>query len=477
MSKREHSGQVPQPYKDGSRQSVDGAYPFSDDDESEEYESEEDEIFQQSEDSDMDDAHTDIPGTKKVWLPGTQLAKDEVLEADQSAYEILHSIDVKWPCLTFDSVWDSLGEERRSYPATCYIVTGTQADQANHNEIQVIKCINLVKTQIDDSSSISSAESLDQGPVLTYRSIPVKGGINRIRATQQRHQPHLVAAMSDTNAIFIFDIDSHLHSLDVEVGSGTLSRDPQHNRPAHVVNMHRSEGFAVDWSPILYGHLITGDNSGLICLTHMSGNRAFVTDSQPFTGHTGSVEDLQWSPAEKTVFASCSSDGTIKVWDTRSKKRLAAISFKASSTDINVISWNHKINYLLASGAEDGRICVWDLRTLSARVPGEDVAPVASFDWHKGAITSLQWHPADESVLVASGADDQVTIWDLSVELDPEEQAAKQAEGLADVPSQLMFVHMGQKDIKEARWLPQLSGVIVTTAASGFNLFKSAHQA
>lgn len=50
-------------------------------------------------------------------------------------------------------------------------------------------------------------------------------------------------------------------------------------------------------------------------------------------------EFVQWSPTEPHVFASCSVDGNIAIWDVRSGKSPAA-SFKAHNADVNVISWN-----------------------------------------------------------------------------------------------------------------------------------------
>jgi ribosome assembly protein RRB1 len=103
-----------------------------------------------------------------------------------------------------------------------------------------------------------------------------------------------------------------------------------------------------------------------------------------------------------------------------------------------------------------------------------DPSPVASFNWHKAPITSIEWHPTEDSIFVASGADDQVTMWDLAVEQDDDETGMGETfPGEAQVPPQLLFVHQGQKDIKEVHWHPQIPGTVISTALDGFNIFKT----
>lgn len=120
---------------------------------------------------------------------------------------------------------------------------------------------------------------------------------------------------------------------------------------------------------------------------------------------------------------------------------------------------------MLVSGGDDGTFRVWDLRNFKS---GQ---PAAQFKWHTDAITSVQWHPTDQSVIAVAGADNQITLWDLSVEDDTE--AADEEGERPDVPPQLLFIHQGQEDIKEVHWHKQMPGVLLSTAHSGFNIFKT----
>ena len=108
----------------------------------------------------------------------------------------------------------------------------------------------------------------------------------------------------------------------------------------------------------------------------VKNSKLLLTAELTVQGHTSSVEELQWSPTEETVFASCSSDKTIKIWDTRTRNQ-AMLSVEAHQSDVNVMSWNADTTYMLASGGDDGALKAWDLRKFQS---GD---PVANFLHHK----------------------------------------------------------------------------------------------
>jgi ribosome assembly protein RRB1 len=152
----------------------------------------------------------------------------------------------------------------------------------------------------------------------------------------------------------------------------------------------------------------------------------------------------------------------VKFWDTR-RGHSPVASIAASATDVNVLSWNARRAFLVASGADDGAFVVWDIRKLVDS--GEAVAQF-QFQWHRGPITSIEWNPHEASGLAVASEDDTVSIWDFS--LKPEQT---QVDG-QDIPAQLMFVHQGQQGVKEAHFHRQIPGLLLSTAETGFNVFK-----
>ncbi|KAF7290496.1 Glutamate-rich WD repeat-containing protein [Mycena kentingensis (nom. inval.)] len=417
------------------------------------------------------------PASSNVFIPGKhKLEAGEEMEPDDSVYLMRHTLLVDWSCLSFDVLRDNLGDERQRYPATAYLVTGTQAASEKHNEVLVLKTSSLGRTQKEgddsDSDNDDDDDEVDEDPIVESRSIPHTGGVNRMRAqplppsTQLPpvSQPYHVASWADTGKVHVWDVRPFIEALDVP---GYTLDKRRVQTPVYTVNNHgRTEGFAMDWAATGSSlRLVTGDNDSKIYLTSSSPS-GFSTNAQAFTSHTSSVEDLQWSPEEMTVFASCSADSTVKIWDIRMKNRKSAASIDAAhESDVNVISWNKSQQYLLLSGGDDGGLKIWDLRNIKARG-----APPVSFDWHKAPITSVEWHPTDNTAFAASGEDNQVSLWDISVEPDDDEMG-----GIGEspeFPAQLLFSHY-QRDTKEVHWHPQIPGTVISTAFEGFDIFKT----
>ncbi|CDK28688.1 unnamed protein product [Kuraishia capsulata CBS 1993] len=412
-----------------------------------------------------------------LYLPhkSRPLGPDEMLEPDPTVYEMLHRMNLPWPCMTLDVLPDTLGAERRSWPHSVYLATATQAKRSKDNELIIMKLSSLAKTLVkddqDDDDDEEEDDDVDYDPILESETIALKDTTNRLRVSPFAAETgeYLTATMSENGDVNIFDISPQFKAFD---SPGYMIPKPN-KRAIHTIRNHGNvEGYGLDWSPLVQtGALLSGDMSGRVYHTQRTTSK-WVTEKFEYQASQASIEDIQWSRNEKTVFATGGTDGYIRIWDIRSKKHKPAINCKASTTDVNVLSWCNKIDYLIASGHDDGSWGVWDLRQFKPN--SETYSPVVSFDFHKSAITSIEFNPLDESIVAVSSEDNTVTLWDLAVEADDEEieQQRQETKELEDIPAQLMFVHW-QKDVKDVRWHKQIPGTLCSVGTDGLNVWKT----
>lgn len=461
------------------------------------------------------------------------------IDFDTSAYVIYNRLEMTYPCLSFDIVKDDHAQDVNKFPLSLHMIAGAQTPpHVENNYIYVMKVDGIkalkqenedAKDEDEDDADESNEETdTDSVPNLTSVRVVHKGCVNRLRVNKISGKT-LTASWSDKGKVHIYDLTTSVQAVADQRSIKTYTAQNVDPKPKFTFGGHLTEGYALDWSRTRTGSLATGDCKKNI---HIWTMRAadWNVDQMPLIGHENSVEDVKWSPDDSDILASCSVDKSLRIWDLREQasSRCVIKVLDGHKLDVNVIDWNAKCKNLIVSGGDDGFVKVWDLRQLKKRSDAsEESSPVAQFDYHKKPITSIQWNPHDDTVLAVSSEDDRLTLWDLAVEKDDEQDQAdvmdvdkkdesKSEDGSSDessdeedddemddeekedeceegededkneddgveygdldfkkIPEQMLFLHQGQAEIKELHWHPQLNGLLLSTALNGINIFKT----
>ena len=427
-----------------------------------------------------------------------KLKEGEVLDFDNDAYEMLHRCKVEWPCLSVDfllkenSSISSLKDfylpnnqrkmTKDKYPYSTYIISGSQTDEKD-GYFYFMKWYNMRKTKYDDDydKGEENEEEEDEDKINTYmkyEKIKVNGNINRVKSMKNSS---ICALWNDSPSVDIIDCEELFNNIElqdeirVENDEDDIDNRKNKNKKKKKDIKYKKifkkslpqklEGFALDWNNINPFILAVGGYDKKISIYKPKDENIsdIIMSGDYLIGHSDSVEDIQWSPNEENVLASCGIDKSIRFWDVRQdSKNPPKIIKEAHSSDVNVISWNSIRNHLFASGGDDNTFKVWDLRFLND-------PPITEIKWHTGPINSIMWDPFDESQLAVCSEDNRLSVWDFSVEPDEKKLFDNYNN---EIPQQLVFLHQGQINLKDVKFHPVFKNMMISSAENGLNLFR-----
>lgn len=148
----------------------------------------------------------------------------------------------------------------------------------------------------------------------------------------------------------------------------------------------------------------------------------FVAKTQ-LIAHDSEVYDVKYIYGDTNVFASCSSDGSVRLFDLRNLDQSTIIYERSDSfmdengprtagpaSDdmgklVRLATSNYNANQIAVLEAESSRILVLDLRHVGV--------PLYTLKSHASSVNSIAWHPK-KNMLLSGGDDCQVLVHDLT---------------------------------------------------------------
>lgn len=244
-------------------------------------------------------------GKPEVFMGNNkELSKGEVLEFDNKAYDMLHRLNVEWPSMSIDfiakgSPFDAAltpYTAMTQYPYEVFTVQGT-CNNTNKNSIIFMKWSNLCQTKYDDDPE--GNEENDEEPDVVIQEFETTYDINRIRTL---NNSPIVAYWNDSGAngeVRIMDLSAGMEKLKNGVGS------KRREKCKEIVIPFECSGYGLAWNPHKVGELVAGDNQGRVSVLANNANYTSWAKTSEYSYHTGSVEDIIFSPEQAYVFASC----------------------------------------------------------------------------------------------------------------------------------------------------------------------------
>ena len=117
-------------------------------------------------------------------------------------------------------------------------------------------------------------------------------------------------------------------------------------------------GLCFDFHPRDSNTYLVGTEDGYIHRCSSSYNEQYL---ESYSGHTGPVYKVKWSPFSQGVFLSCSQDWTIRLWNMDEEQDV--FKFQNGKDAITDIAWSPCSSTVFGCVSTDGRLEIWNLMT------------------------------------------------------------------------------------------------------------------
>nr|XP_002131353.1 WD repeat-containing protein 78 [Ciona intestinalis]BCG62024.1 WD repeat-containing protein 78 [Ciona intestinalis] len=138
----------------------------------------------------------------------------------------------------------------------------------------------------------------------------------------------------------------------------TGSKNPQKKKEkAEALISRQAPGMCFDFHAKDSNMYLAGTEEGLIHKCSCSYNEQFL---DTYTGHTGPLYKVRWSPYCPDVFLSCSSDWSIRLWKQTELKPV--LNFFSTTKAVHDICWSPYSSTVFCA-VNEGAVEIWDLKT------------------------------------------------------------------------------------------------------------------
>ena len=154
------------------------------------------------------------------------------------------------------------------------------------------------------------------------------------------------------------------------------------------------------------------DRDGFVKGETVKGDQ-YIADMSHTKGHTAMLNDGVWHPREKQEFATCSNDGTCRIWDVQNLKAQKSVikprSLGGLRAPPNTCLYSRN-GELICVGCNDGSVQMWDTRRSFVNT----THLIRSAHNNGSEISCLKFSYEGNSLL-SRGTDDTLKLWDMKM--------------------------------------------------------------